>query len=269
MALDLRELDLRLHAAAAIAHEAGEIAHRRFLDRASFTVGLKGPQDYLTEVDGEVEKLVGSRLHALFPGDGFIGEEGEGREPHPGAPTWVVDPIDGTANFARGIPHFCVSIALVQETVPQVGVIYDPSVHELFAGRRGGGAFLNGAPIRASATCDMRSALIEVGWNMRSGPDKFLGILGRVVAAGSAVMRCGSGALALAYVAAGRSDAFIEHHINAWDCLAGNLLVAESGGFVSDFLARDGLRKGNALLACAPGLRDSLAGLAALEGVDL
>ena len=120
-----------------------------------------------------------------------------------------------------------------------------------------------------SATPDMRSAAIEVGWNMRTGPDKFLGVLGRVVAAGSAVMRCGSGALALAYVAAGRSDAFIEHHINAWDCLAGNLLVAEAGGYVSDFLARDGLRKGSALLACTPGLRNPLAGLVALEGVEL
>ncbi len=139
----------------------------------------------------------------------------------------------------------------------------------MFVGRHGGGAFLNGQEMRVSSTPDLRSASIEVGWNMRSGPDKFLGILSRVVAAGSAVLRCGSGALALAYVAAGRTDAFIEHHINAWDCLAGNVLVEEAGGFVSDFLAHDGLRKGNALLACTPALRDALAGIAALEGVDV
>ncbi len=269
MQLDQREIGLRAHAAAAIAREAGEIALRRFADRGSFTVGLKGPQDFLTEVDGEVERLIAGRLHALFPGDGFVGEEGEGRVAHEGRPTWVVDPIDGTANFARGVPHFCVSVALVDATRPLAGAIYDPALGELFTGVQGGGALCNGAPIRVADTSDLRKAAIEVGWNIRTGADKFLGILGRVVATGAAVTRCGSGALALAYVAAGRSDAFIEHHINAWDCLAGNLLVAEAGGYVNDFLARDGLRRGGALLACAPALRDSLAGLAALEGLDL
>jgi myo-inositol-1(or 4)-monophosphatase len=269
LALDSRELGLRLHAAAAVAREAGQIALRRFRDRKSFTVGLKGPQDFLTEVDGEVERFVAGRLHGLFPGDGFIGEEGEGRVAHQDAPTWVVDPIDGTANFARGLPHFCVSIALVGGGEPLAGAIYDPAVDELFVGGRGGGAFLNGEPVRVSAAPDMRSASIEVGWNARSGPEKYLGLLGRVVAAGAAPMRCASGALALAYVACGRSDAFIEHHINAWDCLAGIVLVREAGGYVSDFLGHDGLRKGNALLACTPALRDSLSGMAALEGVDL
>ncbi len=114
MDLEPRELGLRLHAAAAIAREAGQIALRRFSDRKSFTVGLKGPQDFLTEVDGEVERFVAGRFHGLFPGDGFIGEEGEGRVAHANAPTWVVDPIDGTANFARGTPHFAISIALVR-----------------------------------------------------------------------------------------------------------------------------------------------------------
>jgi len=94
-------------------------------------------------------------------------------------------------------------------------------------------------------------------------------MLADVVAAGSAAQRCGSGALGIAYVAAGRSDAFIEHHINAWDCLAGNVLVAEAGGYVSDFLARDGLTKGNALLVCTPTLREPLAGIAARAGVVL
>jgi myo-inositol-1(or 4)-monophosphatase len=267
--LDPRELGLRLHAANAIAREAGEIALKRFADRSSFTVGLKGPQDFLTEVDGEVEKLVASRLQALFPGDGFIGEEGAAKTAAEGAPIWVVDPIDGTANFARGTPHFCVSIALTSLTAPLAGAIFDPALDELFSAAAGSGAYLNGAPIRVAATPNMRSAAIEVGWNMRSGPDKFIGILSRVVAEGSAVLRCGSGALALANVAAARIDGFIEHHINAWDCLAGVVIVREAGGYVNDYLARDGLRKGAALLACAPALRDALAGIASLEGVDL
>jgi myo-inositol-1(or 4)-monophosphatase len=269
LVLESRELGLRLHAAAAIARQAGGIALRRFHDRKSFTVGFKGPQDFLTEVDSEVERFIAGRLHGLFPGDGFIGEEGEGRLAHEGAPTWVVDPIDGTANFVRGLPHFCVSIALIGGGKALAGAIYDPAIDELFTGSLGGGAFLDGEPMRVSNAVDLRAAAIEVGWNARSGAERYLGLLSRVVAAGAAPMRCASGALALAYVACGRSDAFIEHHINAWDCLAGIVLVQEAGGFVSDFLAHEGLRKGNAILACAPALRDSLSGMAALGGIDL
>jgi len=269
LAIEPHELGRRRQAAEAIAREAGAAALLRFRDRSSFTVGLKGPQDYLTEVDGEVERLIAARLHALFPDDGFVGEEGEARQAAPGAPTWVVDPIDGTANFARGVPHFCISIALISGNALLAGAIFDPAMDEMFVGEAGGGAFLNGQPMRVAATSDMRQAAIEVGWNMRAGPDKYIRLLSRIVAAGSAVMRCGSGALALAYVAAGRSDGFVEHHINAWDCLAGNVMVAEAGGYVSDFLGRDGLRRGGPLLACTPALRDPLAGLVALEGVEL
>ena len=115
----------------------------------------------------------------------------------------------------------------------------------------------------------MRLASVEVGWNMRSGPQKFTGMLRRVISLGAGVSRLGSGALALAYVASGRTDAFIEHQINSWDCVAGLTLVDEAGGYVNDFLANDGLHKGNALLACTPALRDALAGIASLESVNL
>ena len=257
----------RLLVASALAREAGQIAKRRFLDRSSFTVGFKGPQDYLTEVDGEVERFIATRLHATFPGDGFIGEEGEGRVGKTGAPIWVVDPIDGTSNFARGAPHFCVSIAAVLDRRVEVGAIYDPMVDELFAARRGGGATLNGAAIRASAIADLKTAGVEIGWNMRSGADAFVALLGRVVRAGAAVTRSGSGALALAYVAAGRRDGFVENHINAWDCLAGIALTREAGGYVSDFLAGEGLREGNPILACARGVKDALIKTAAINGL--
>ncbi len=269
MPFDPRELSLRLRAAEAIAREAGEIAKRRFLDRGSFTIGMKGPQDFLTEVDGETERLIASRLSALFPGDGFIGEEGAARTPADGAPTWVVDPIDGTANFSRGVSHWCVSIALIRDGQMLAGVIFDPMLNELFSAALGGGAFLNGVPMKAAATPEMKLASIEVGWNMRTRPEIFLNVMGRVVAQGSGVQRCGSGALALAYVAVGRSDAFIEYHINSWDCLAGNLMVAEAGGYVNDFLLNDGLTRGNALLACAPALRDPLLAIAHAENFPL
>src|SRR5947209_923003 len=136
----MREADpmqIRQLAAEAVAREAGALARRRFLD-ASFKVRFKGPQDYLTEVDGETEELIASRLGEAFPEDGFVGEETAGR-PARGGATWVVDPIDGTANFARGVSHFCVSIACVAGREVEVGVIYDPMRDELFSARRGAG----------------------------------------------------------------------------------------------------------------------------------
>ena len=267
MTLDAAALESRFLAACAVAREAGLLARRRFLDRSSFTIGFKGPQDFITEVDGEVERLIQARLIAVHPDDGFIGEEGEGRVGAAGAPVWVVDPIDGTSNFARGTPHYCVSIACVLGRAVEAGVIYDPMLDELFSARRGAGAWLNGAPIRAAATDDLTKATIEVGWNMRAGAAKFIALYGRIIGTGAGGVRAGSGALGLAYVAAGRRDGYVENHINAWDCLAGNLLVAEAGGYVSDFLAGDGLRKGNPLIACAPGVKAALIEAAALEGL--
>jgi myo-inositol-1(or 4)-monophosphatase len=266
---DARALDTRFHVACALAREAGEVAKRRFLDRGSFTVGFKGPQDFLTEVDGEVERLIATKLRALFPEDGFIGEEGEGRVGHEGAPIWVVDPIDGTANFARGAPHFCISIAALVGREIEIGVIYDPMVDELFAARRGAGATVNGAKMNVSDARDLKSAAIEVGWNARDGAEQYLAVIGRIVAAGSAVGRSGSGALGLAYVAAGRRDGYVETFMNSWDCLAAIALIRESGGYVSDFLANDGMRNGNSILACPPALKDELIRTAEIEGLVL
>ena len=269
MTVDSRALDVRFHAVCAIAREAGEHARRRFLDRSSFTVGFKGPQDFLTEVDGEVERLVATRLHALFPEDGFIGEEGEGRVGQEGAPIWVVDPIDGTSNCARGAPHFCVSIGAAIGKDVEIGVIFDPMVGNLFAARRGQGAKVNGLPMKVSDQTDLAKSAIEVGWNMKAGREKFLKLVTRIAESGAAVGRTGSGALGLAYVAAGWRDGYVENFMNAWDCLAAIALIRESGGYVSDFLAGDGLRKGNPILACAPGLKDKLIAVAEVEGLVL
>ena len=259
-------IDMRLLAAQAIAREAGAKARRRFLD-GSFSVGFKGPQDFLTEVDGETEAFIAERLAGVFPADGFIGEESHARPAGAGGAVWVVDPIDGTANFARGVPHFCVSIACVADGRVEVGVIYNPMLDELFAARRGGGAQLNGAPISASSASSLAKCSVEVGWNSRAGFGQYIELMRRVASTGASPSRTGSGALAIAYVAAGRSDGFVEHHINAWDCLAGILLVSEAGGYVSDFLSGDGLTKGAPLIASAPGIKDALIAAAAFEGV--
>ena len=265
---DADPMQLRLLAAEAVAREAGALARRRF-DSAAFKVVFKGPQDYLTEVDGETEDLIARRLHEAFPRDGFIGEESVGRPAPDGAAVWVVDPIDGTANFARGIGHFCVSIACVVGRRIEVGVIYDPVRDELFAARRGAGAFVNGAPMKTSEATSLANATVEIGWNMRAGVSKYLDLLRRVALWGAAPFRTGSGALGLAYVAAGRRDGYVEHHMNAWDCLAAILLVQEAGGYVSDFLAVDGLTQGNPIIACGQGLKDALVSAVEIDGIVL
>lgn len=259
-------VDMRLLAAQAVAREAGAMARRRFLDR-SFTVGFKGRQDYLTEVDGETEAFIAQRLLQIFPSDGFIGEESKARPAGEGGAAWVVDPIDGTANFAHAVPHFCVSIASVAAGKVEVGVIYDPMRDELFAGRRGGGARLNGAPMRVSDASLLADSSIEIGWNLRASADQYVELLRRIIVTGAAPFRTGSGALAIAYVAAGRLDGYVERHIHAWDCLAGVLLASEAGAYVNDYLGAGGLAKGAPLIACAPGIKDALVAAAAFEGV--
>ncbi|WP_262298100.1 inositol monophosphatase family protein [Microvirga sesbaniae] len=248
--------DLRLSVASAVAREAGALARRRFNGRPGTTgINLKGHQDYLSAVDAEVESLVRSRLLESFPEDSFFGEEGGGSFDHN---VWVVDPIDGTANFVRGISQFCISIAYVRDGQTRIGIIYDPMHDELFSAERGRGATLNGEPIRVSGLGDMQSATIEAGWSTRLPLSQYVDLVGRILAAGAGVRRGGSGALALASVAAGRIDGYCELHMNSWDALAGMLLIEEAGGWVNDFLTGSGLRDGNIVLGCTSGLRDPL-----------
>lgn len=250
-----KSLQKRFEAAKVIAREAGVLVRRLLAGRVAGTFKLKGDQDYFTEADGEVERLIAKRLSELFPGDQFLGEEEGGAY---GERTWVVDPIDGTANFARGIPHYSVSICYVEEGRPAVGVVYNPAIDELFAAQKGGGAFLNDRPIRVSATDRLQAATVELGWSTRRPMTDYVSMVGRVTATGAGFLRCGSGALGMAYVAAGRIDGYAELHINAWDTLAGIVLVEEAGGWTNDFLANDGLRKGNPILGCTPALRSAL-----------
>jgi myo-inositol-1(or 4)-monophosphatase len=248
--------DLRLSVACAVAREAGALARRRFNGRPGATgINLKGHQDYLSVVDAEVEGLIRSRLLESFPDDSFFGEEGGGSFDNN---VWVVDPIDGTANFVRGISQFCISIAYVRNGQTQIGITYDPMQDELFAAERGRGATLNGEPLRVSGLGDMQSATIEAGWSSRLPLSQYVDLVGRILADGAGVRRGGSGALALAYVAAGRIDGYCELHMNSWDALAGMLLIEEAGGWVNDFLAHSGLRDGNIVLGCTSGLKGPL-----------
>ncbi|MDO9640610.1 MAG: inositol monophosphatase family protein [Pseudotabrizicola sp.] len=233
--------------------EAGALARRAFADTSTPQVGMKGPQDFLTETDAAVEDLVRSRIQASFPDDSFLGEETGGVAT---GPVWVVDPIDGTANFARRIPHYCISIAYVADGEIRLGAIYDPSHDELYAARQGRGATRNGTPIRVAQTTRADAACLELGWSNRLPNATYLAVLTAMLEAGANVRRAATGALGLAYVADGRSDGYAELHMHPWDCLAGLLLVEEAGGRVCGFLEADGLNKGGAVLATAPGLAE-------------
>ena len=171
---------------------------------------------------------------------------------------WVVDPIDGTANFARRIPHFCVSFAFVRDGRVELGVIYQPVTDELYVARRGSGATHNGQAIMVSTVPVVTQAIVEAGWSTRRPREAYVALIDRLLRAGAQVRRTGSGALGLAYVAEGRIDAYCELHINAWDALAGLLIVEEAGGWTNDFLRGDGLRHGNPVLSCTPALKDVL-----------
>jgi len=226
------------------------------------TATLKGAQDWLTEADGAVEQFLSDRLAALFPADGFQGEEGG--KARQGTLRWVVDPIDGTANYARGHGRFCVSLALLEDRTPLIGVLVAPAVGETFAARLGAGATLNGAAIRAAETIELARAVVETGWSHRRPTADFVALMQRVIDAGAAPRLSGSGALGLADVAAGRIDAYVELHINLWDVAAALVLLREAGAHVSSFMEGGGPERGNTILACAPGIATELTRIAGL-----
>lgn len=251
------DLDARLTVACAVAREAGAVALEAFNQGpGARSVSFKGPQDYLTESDAKVERLIRERLAAEFPRDAFFGEESGGTL---GSDVWIVDPIDGTANFARGLPHFGVGLAFVRDGKTEIGIIGEPAADAIYAARRGAGAIRNGVPIKVSGLTEVARASVEAGWSTRLPPEPYVELVLKLIKAGMQVRRVGSGVLGLAYVADGRMDAYCELHMNAWDALAGLLLIEEAGGWSNDFIANDGLRRGNAVLGCTPALKNAVA----------
>jgi myo-inositol-1(or 4)-monophosphatase len=256
-------LKSRYLAAQAIAVEAGRLARGFLADPARLNIEMKGPQDFVSAADRATEQLIAQRLAAAFPEDAFLGEEsGRAVGSEQTETLWVVDPIDGTANFVRGLPDWCVSIGLLQAGRPELGAIYCPATDELYAGRRGHGAFCNGRPIRVSNRTDMAGATIALEYSFATPSAVHGAQIAAVHARGGEYRRNGSGAVSLSRVADGRFDGFVEMLINIWDVLAGIVLVEEAGGWVSDFLGEGGMSRAEPLVAATPGMRDALLAVA-------
>ena len=227
------QLQVFADVAVAVALDAGAILRSRFGKPHDIT--FKGPLDLVTEADQAAELLIASRLRSAFPDHDLLGEEGSRSENAGARYCWVIDPLDGTTNFAHGLPTFAVTIALEAAGQPVVGVTYDPVRNGLFRAINGGGASLNGEPIRVSRVDRVYSAVLVSGFahtleqRQRQGP-AWCAMLERV----RALRQTGSAALNLCYVAAGRLEGYWERGIQPWDVSAGALLVAEAGGQVSN-----------------------------------
>ena len=205
----------------------------------------KGQQDMASEADLNTELLIRDRLRERFPEDAFLGEETGRTEFATGQGIWVVDPIDGTQPFISGLSGWCVSIAFVLNGTLELGLVYGPARGELFAGRRGAPATLNGRTIHVSTADRLTNGIVGVGYSPRVRPDEFLPLFSRLLEQGAMFYREGCGALTLCYVACGRLIGYIEPHINSWDCLGALAVIQAAGGTINDFLSEDGLWKGN------------------------
>ena len=252
------DLEARRDCAIALALEAGALAQAMWSSLGP--AESKSAIDFCTEADRAVEELIRTRVTTRF-GDAVIGEEGGGE---PGQNVWLVDPIDGTTGYIHGDGRWCISLAFVRAGHIEIGVIYAPVSGRLFLAQRGMGATLNGRPMSVSNLAHGTGPLVEVGWSDRRPLSAYCGVLQGLNADGIEFRRHGSGALALADVALGVCDGYVELHINAWDALAGILLVQEAGGRTNDFLADNGITRGNLLVATTPELHDRVQRIVAM-----
>ena len=224
-----------LELAVSIAREAGAVARARFHDPR--TIRTKTSEiDLVTDVDHALDRLIRERIRAERAQDALLTEESQA-EPGSSGVRWVVDPLDGTTNYAHAFPHFAISIGVEIDGRRSCGVVYDPMRDELFSAEAGRGAELNGKPIRVSEIGELRRALLATGfaYDVHQKRTPNLTYFERFVGCAQAIRRAGSAALDFAYVACGRFDGYWELHLAPWDVAAGLLLVEEAGGRVSDF----------------------------------
>ncbi|BDM63920.1 inositol monophosphatase [Shewanella sp. NFH-SH190041] len=219
------------------ARAAGQTIMRAYTDFDRVEVSAKGINDFVTSVDKEAEAAIVYHIRKSYPDHTIVGEEsGENRGSNKDY-IWIVDPLDGTTNFIKGIPHFAVSIALQHKGKTEVAVVFDPVRNELFSAVRGQGAKMNDFRLRVSNNTDIHTGIIATGFpfKARQHSETYMKILGEVFAQCADLRRAGSAALDLAYVAAGRMEGFFEIGLKPWDIAAGDLICREAGGTVTDF----------------------------------
>jgi len=259
-----RELDQAMR----VAREAGALLKDNF--GKAQDVQYKGRIDLVTEMDRRSEELIIGRLRAAFPGDGFLAEE-RGGDSSTSDRVWIIDPLDGTVNYAHEYPVFSVSIALQAAGELMVGVVYNPLLDDLYAARRGGGATLNGRQRRVTEVDSLERALIATGFGYdvatESDPVKNnLGPFSRFIRAAQAVRRAGSAALAIAKVGVGRTDGFWERGLNPWDMAAAMVVVVEGGGRISNLTGGPPDLRGRQLVATNGRIHDAMLEVVARRG---
>jgi myo-inositol-1(or 4)-monophosphatase len=260
----MSEVGRVLELALGLAREAGAIQRQRY--ETDFRIATKSSAvDLVTEVDQACERHIVDALTRERPGDAILAEEGSGADQSGPGWRWVIDPLDGTTNYAHGYPRFCVSIGVERDDVPTVGVVYDPLLDETYHALRGAGAFRNGQPIRVSSEPALDRALLATGfaYDRRASKEDNLDHFGAFLKSARALRRDGSAALDLCYVASGRLDGFWELNLAAWDIAAGALLVEEAGGRVSDCAGGPAPRSGLEIVASNSHIHDAM--LAVLE----
>ena len=262
--MDVREEFSRI--GQAVVREAG-LSLRKNLGRR-VEVSLKGAVDLVTPFDLGAQEILVGRLSAAFPTHGFLAEEGLAR---PGSSDcrWIIDPLDGTTNYAHAFPVFSVSAALECAGRVVLGFVYDPMREEMFMASAGRGAFLNGAAIRVSGVAGLGASLLATGfpYDLRTSPVNNLGHWGRFIVRAQAIRRCGSAALDLSYVACGRFDGFWELKLKPWDVAAGALIVAEAGGRVSDFRGAEFALEAPGILATNGRIHQEMLDVLARDGM--
>ncbi|MGQ0664279.1 MAG: inositol monophosphatase family protein [Pseudomonadota bacterium] len=245
------------------ARKAARRLVRDFGEVEQLQVSVKGPADFVSTADLEAERIIKAELSRARPDYGFLMEESGAQSGGDTSRRWIVDPLDGTANFLHGIPQFCISIALEADGDIVTGLVYDPLRDEMFAAEKGMGAFLNDRRLRVSARRELADAVIGTGIPPRERGDhpRYLRLLAGAMANTAGVRRMGAAALDLAYVAAGRFDGFFEHGLAPWDVAAGLILVREAGGFVSEIDGGANVLAGESVLAANDHLHARLARL--------
>jgi myo-inositol-1(or 4)-monophosphatase len=244
----------------AAARKAGRALIRDFGELENLQISKKGPADFVSTADSRTERILIEELTRARPGYGFLVEEGGAIEGRDKTHRFIIDPIDGTTNFLHGIPQFAISIGLEREDQLVSALIFNPVTDEMYLAEKGHGAYLNDRRLRVAARQHLSDILVASGAPFlgKEGRDEFLTELNAVIASTAGMRRFGSAALDLAWVAAGRFDAFWERNLRPWDIAAGILIVREAGGMVSDMDGRDSMLDCGHILAANDALHRSL-----------